>query len=143
MFGSQNAPLSSPPLDFSHFSVPTLRLPALSALDFKHSNPRTFLLINRSFRTSPHQYHSMVLTLPLFSYSYALFCSEENAIFILFSIFRTLWQKHPGWGYIFKPRVCPVLLSTPSLLDLALTKKSRGRGSIVPPGWGGTANAFP
>jgi hypothetical protein len=77
-------------------SVSTLRLLALSPPDFKH--PRTFHLINWSFRTSPHQYHSMGLTLPLFSYSYALFCSEENAIPTLFSIFRTLWQKHPGWG---------------------------------------------
>jgi hypothetical protein len=99
MFGSQNALLSSSSLDFSHFSVPTLRLLALSALDFKHSNPRTLHLIDWSFRTSSHQYHSMVLTLPLFSYSYALFCSGENAMSIFFSIFRTLWQKHPGWGY--------------------------------------------
>ena len=98
MFGSQNALLSSSSLDFFHFSVSTLRLPALSALDFKHPNPRTLHLIDWSFRTSPHQYHSMGLTLPLFSYSYALFCSGENAISILFSIFRTLWQKHPGWG---------------------------------------------
>jgi hypothetical protein len=99
MFVSQNALLSSSSLDFSHFSVPTLRLPALSALDFKHSSPRTFQLINWSFRTSSHQYHPMGLTLPLFSCSYALSCSRENAIDILFSIFRTLWQKHPGGGY--------------------------------------------
>ena len=50
----------------------------------------------------PHESTSvsfMGLTLPLFSYSYALFCSRKNAIPILFSIFRTLWQKHSGGEY--------------------------------------------
>jgi len=50
---------------------------------------------------SPHQYHSMELTLPLFSYSYALFCTAQNAIFNHFKLFRTLWTKHPGGGTSF------------------------------------------
>src|SRR5580704_67487 len=45
---------------------------------------------------SPHQYHSMRLTHPLFSYSYALFCTGEKLILNLFSTFRTLCAKHPG-----------------------------------------------
>jgi hypothetical protein len=52
---------------------------------------------NRSFRKSPHQYHSKCFSFPLFSYSYALFCTEQNAIFNLFISLRTLCRKHPGW----------------------------------------------
>src|SRR5271169_2564945 len=47
---------------------------------------------------SPHQYHSMGLAFPLFSYSYALFCHRQDAKPFIFKSFRTLWQKHPGWG---------------------------------------------
>ena len=52
---------------------------------------------------SPHQYHSMELTLPLFSYSYALFCTAQNAISNHFRLFRTLCTKHPGGGTPFQP----------------------------------------
>jgi hypothetical protein len=34
----------------------------------------------------------------LFSYSYTLFCRAQNAKPLTFKRFRTLWQKHPGWG---------------------------------------------
>jgi hypothetical protein len=47
---------------------------------------------------SPHQYHSMGLTLPLFSYSYALFCTMENPNSLRFISFRTRCTKHPGGG---------------------------------------------
>ncbi len=50
------------------------------------------------FCSTPHQYHSMGLTPPLFSYSYALFCYTENAKPLIFSRFRTLCTKHAGWG---------------------------------------------
>ena len=46
---------------------------------------------------SPQQHHSMGLALPLFSYSYALFCRAPNPKSFIFRCFRTLWQKHPGW----------------------------------------------
>jgi hypothetical protein len=49
------------------------------------------------FCNSPHQYHSTRLTLPLFSYSYALFCTGQNAISNPFCALRTLCGKHPGW----------------------------------------------
>src|SRR5277367_4226446 len=46
---------------------------------------------------SPHLFHSMTLTLPLFSYSYALFGAMQNAIPIPFNAFRTHCSKHGGW----------------------------------------------
>src|SRR6185437_16181077 len=52
---------------------------------------------NRTFHKCPHQYHSAPLSRPLFSYSYALFCSAQIAIFRLFISLRTLCTKHPGW----------------------------------------------
>jgi hypothetical protein len=48
--------------------------------------------------SSPYQYHSMDFTSPLFSYSYALFCTVKNAISNRFKLFRTLCTKHPGCG---------------------------------------------
>jgi hypothetical protein len=65
---------------------------SVSAFDFELST------WNRSSRKSPHQYHSAPLSRPLFSYSYALFCTGQNAIFHLFISLRTLCRKHPGWG---------------------------------------------
>jgi hypothetical protein len=47
---------------------------------------------------SPHQYHSMGLTFPLFSYSYAFFCTAKDPNSFHFISFRTLCTKHPGWG---------------------------------------------
>jgi hypothetical protein len=50
-------------------------------------------------RRSAHQYHSMGLTRPLFSYSYALFCTLQSVNSFPLNHFRTLSTKHPGWGY--------------------------------------------
>jgi hypothetical protein len=36
---------------------------------------------------------------PFFSYSSALFCTHQKLNSILFNQFRTLSQKHRGWGY--------------------------------------------
>src|SRR5208282_2344971 len=47
---------------------------------------------------SPHQYHSMELTLLLFSYSYALFCTSQSLKSFSFNNLRTLYPKHPGGG---------------------------------------------
>jgi|HubBroStandDraft_1064217.scaffolds.fasta_scaffold246104_1 hypothetical protein len=47
---------------------------------------------------SPHQCHSMGVTSPLFSYSYALFCTARNTNSFRFIFFHTLCSKHPGWG---------------------------------------------
>jgi hypothetical protein len=51
---------------------------------------------NPLFAKSAHQYHSMGFARPLFSYSYALFCTPQNAIPNVFSSFHTLCPKHPG-----------------------------------------------
>jgi hypothetical protein len=52
----------------------------------------------RPFSKSAHQSHFMRVTLPLFSYSYALFCTAQNHNSFHFICFRTLCAKHPGWG---------------------------------------------
>src|SRR5690349_13966762 len=62
-----------------------------------------FFAPHGSFRTCPHQCphqrHSASIIRPLFSYSYALFCTKQNAISHLFIPLRTLCTKHGGWGY--------------------------------------------
>src|ERR1700690_3211463 len=73
-----------------------LRSPMLSSTS--SSAPRSPLLPSPLLRKSPHQYHSMGLRLPLFSYSYALFCTAKNLNSFRFISFRTLATKHPGWG---------------------------------------------
>src|SRR5690242_16245885 len=59
-----------------------------------------FFAPHGSFRTCPHQCphpcHSASLSRPLFSYSYALFCTKQNAISHLFIPLRTLCTNHPG-----------------------------------------------
>src|SRR5690242_9417305 len=60
--------------------------------------------IRRSPHPCPHQCHSAPLSRPLFSYSSALFCTAQNAIFHLFISLRTLCTNHPGWGGCSFPR---------------------------------------
>jgi hypothetical protein len=62
------------------------------------STPRSPLVPSPPLRKSPHQYHSMGFTLPLFSYSYALFCTAKNPNSFRFISFRALCTNHPGWG---------------------------------------------
>ena len=57
---------------------------------------------------SAHQYHSITLSRPLFSYSYAPFCTAQSDKSYLFMGFRTLCTKHPGWGAATFPRLCCV-----------------------------------
>jgi hypothetical protein len=54
--------------------------------------------VDSLFPQSPHQYHSMGLTFPLFAYSYVLFCTTKTTNPFPFLFFRTLCTKHPGWG---------------------------------------------
>src|SRR6185437_4510428 len=53
--------------------------------------------LNRSSRKSPHPCHSAPLSLPLFSYSYALFCHAQNTNSRILNHLRTLSTNHPGW----------------------------------------------
>jgi hypothetical protein len=48
---------------------------------------------------------SLFLVPPLFSYSCALFCHNENDNLFVFRRFRTLSQKHPGWGYLLQAKI--------------------------------------
>jgi hypothetical protein len=50
------------------------------------------------FCTTSHQLHSTIFRRPLFSYSYALFCTAQFANSSAFKDLRTLCRKHPGWG---------------------------------------------
>jgi hypothetical protein len=48
---------------------------------------------------SAHLHHSTQLSRPLFSYSCALFCTDKKVNSLVFRHYRTLWQKHGGWGW--------------------------------------------
>jgi hypothetical protein len=54
-------------------------------------------------RQRPYQCHSAPLSRPLFSYSYALFCTARSAISHLFISLRTLCAKHRGWRMPHSP----------------------------------------
>ncbi len=77
----------------------SLRAPSTSAFSFAVS-PFNFELspFNPLVPESPHQVHSVGLAFPLFSYSYALFCTAQSANPFAFNALRTLYAKHPGWG---------------------------------------------
>jgi hypothetical protein len=62
------------------------------------SAPRSPVVPSPPLYKSPHQYHSMGVTFPLFSYPYALFCTPKNPNSFPFIPFQTLCPKHPGWG---------------------------------------------
>src|SRR5690242_17017002 len=69
--------------------------PSVSTFHFELSTPRS-----SSYECPlqcPHQRHSASRIRPLFSYSYALFCTKQNAISHLFIPLRTLCTNHPGW----------------------------------------------
>jgi hypothetical protein len=79
------------------FSPPcALSVSAFSSL----ASPFDFELptVNSLSLRSAHQYHSTALTHPLFSYSCALFCHNENDNLFAFRRLHTLCPKHPGWG---------------------------------------------
>src|SRR5690242_21950953 len=51
---------------------------------------------------SSYQYHCKDFSLPLFSYSHALFCTLRSHIHCTCNTLRTLCAKHPGWGIFRK-----------------------------------------
>src|ERR1700734_3787795 len=83
----------------------------------KNSNCNPIFDLQRSFRESPYQYQSTAFTLPLFSYSYALFCVVRNAISNRFISFHALSAKHPGVGTPPLPPRVPVRLALHYWLD--------------------------
>jgi hypothetical protein len=99
------------------FGIPLLSAQPLCSPRRRLPLPRRGVICFFSSRTSlsrhsSHQYHSKDFTLPLFSYSYALFCDTQNAISIAFFIFHTLCTKHPGGG---SPAVPPRIPRAPFL----------------------------
>src|SRR5690242_6134970 len=69
---------------------------SVSTFNFALSTPRRPL--RTCPRQRPHQCHSASFRRPLFSYSYALYCTKQNAISHLFNFLRTLCTNHPGVG---------------------------------------------
>src|SRR5271167_1053720 len=82
MFSRHVVPSKSPGINTSKFLA---RIASVTPL---------FVTLTRS----PYQSHSKDFRCPLFSYSYALFCTAQSDIPCIFSILRTLRAKHPGWG---------------------------------------------
>ena len=96
-----------PPQPLCYQSYPhafrhTWGCPSVFTFHFALSTP------HRSLPTRPHQFpyqgHSASLSRSLFSYSYALLCTKQNAISPLFFPLRTLCTNHPGWGYAYFQR---------------------------------------
>jgi hypothetical protein len=90
-----DTPVPSQPLCYQshpHAFRHTWGCASVSTSDFELST------LNRSFHKSRHQYHSAPLSRPLFSYSYALFCTAQNTNSPILNRLRTLSTKHPGWG---------------------------------------------
>src|SRR5579859_1499527 len=89
-----DTPVSSQPLCYQshpHAFCHTWGRAAVFTFNFELS------ALNRSFRKCPHQCHSKCFSSPLFSYSYALFCTAQNANSRILNHLRTLCRKHPGW----------------------------------------------
>jgi len=47
---------------------------------------------------SAHPHDSTAFSIPLFSYTYALFRTQQKLNSFIFIRFRALCAKHPGWG---------------------------------------------
>ena len=65
-----------------------------STFHFELSTPRR--LFRKRTHQSPHQCHSTTNCRPLFSYSYALFCTKQIAISRILNHLRTLCTNHRG-----------------------------------------------
>src|SRR5437899_1561066 len=85
---------------------------------------------------SAHLHHSTGFSFPFFSCTYALFCTPRKPNSFLFMRFRTLCQKHPGWGCgAFsrsaspRPSAC-LLTALPPYLDAAKLCKANHSGAI-------------
>jgi hypothetical protein len=48
---------------------------------------------------SAHLHDSTTFSVPVFSYTYALFCTQQKLNSFIFTRFRALCAKHRGWGY--------------------------------------------
>ena len=69
-----------------------------------------------------------------FSYSYALFCTVQNAIPGLFNALRTLCTNHPGWGGMFRERAfrCAPLTTHYSLFTFSQSETNLAPQAAYP-----------
>jgi hypothetical protein len=117
-----DTPVPSQPLCYQshpHAFRHTWGCASVSTFDFELST------WNRSFRKSRHQYHSAPLSRPLFSYSYALFCTAQNTNSRILNHLRTLCTKHPGWGPFFL-NLCLPTFSLPCPLPTSSHRRILG-----------------
>src|SRR5436309_11644709 len=76
--------------------TPSESLGPAQLLSYKQEAPVSPLFA--ALAKSVHLVDTTPLSRPLFSYTCALFCTPQNLNSRLFKQFRTLRQKHPGWG---------------------------------------------
>jgi len=96
VLSSQTSPSSD-----SHRRFSTLALASVNSVPSALKSPFAALThapLASGLCGSPHRYHSMGLTFPLFSYSYALFCTMQSSNSFSLNRFRTLCPKHSAWG---------------------------------------------
>jgi len=74
-------------------------LPPLPARLFHPFNHRNSPVLHACAWAFSSEFPLPLATIPLFSYSCALFCIAGIAIFHTFNAFRTLCAKHPGCGH--------------------------------------------
>lgn len=92
------------PVLLSHFGTDSPATPfAPSALRRVEDSPAPLLQTRTtSLAKSPHQYHSIDVSRPLFSYSYGLYCNAKSVNPFSFNRFHTLAPKHPGSGVVVR-----------------------------------------
>src|SRR6266851_1346530 len=114
--------------------TPSKSVHPLGSLSYKRISAVSPLFV--TLAKSAHLPHSTGFSFSLFSYTYALFCNVQKLNSFPFMRFRTLCQKHPGWGWdasshSANPRPFPYLLTAlPHYLDAAKLGKANHSGAI-------------
>jgi len=112
---------------------------AVLLIPFKSSHARQLLSSQQSASATPffpaltksvQLLHSIPFTRPLFSCSYALFCTHQKLNPFLFMPLRTPCQKHRGWGIPSRlHRVHPSRASSPGSFHHAYAQFVASRSS--------------
>ena len=77
--------------------TPSKSVHPLRLLSYKHFAPVSPLFATPT--KSSHLHHSTSFSFLVFSYTYELFCTVQKLNPFFFMRFRTLCQKHGGWGW--------------------------------------------
>ena len=102
---SRHDPLASPPKEGALRTMRPRQVVLLNPSESVHPNQLLFYKQNApvsplfaTLTSSVHLYHSKTFSRPLFSYSYALFCTNQKSNSLVFKRFRTLCAKQGGGG---------------------------------------------